>query len=251
MEQHTTHQAERDTSGGRRTAVITGGSQGLGLALAETLVADGCSVATDARRTDRLEQAAGRLRAAAGPDVTIDAIAGDVTDAAHRRRLADAARRRGNVRLVVNNASTLGGSPLPALTDIDADMLRQIFDVNVVAPLALIGDVAADLGPGAVIVNISSDAGVEAYESWGGYGASKAALDHASRVLAAEHPDWRVYAVDPGDMRTEMHQDAFPGDDISDRPPPEAAVPGLLALIDGGHPSGRYQAHQAAHAVTP
>ncbi len=245
MTQHITDRSESQT----RTAVITGGSQGLGLALAEQLVADGWSVVTDARRADRLEQAAALLRAAARPSVTIDPIVGDITDPAHRRLLAETARRRGAVRLVVNNASTLGASPLPALTDIDADTLRQVYDVNVVAPLALIGELAADLAPGAVIINISSDAAVGAYETWGGYGPSKAALDHATRILAAERPEWRVYAIDPGDMRTEMHQDAFPDDDISDRPPPESAVPGLLALIDGQHASGRYDAHQLQHAV--
>ena len=142
----------------------------------------------------------------------------------------------------MNNASTLGASPLPSLSSIDADTLRRVFDVNLVAPIALAQTLDDDLAPDATIVNITSDAGVEAYEGWGGYGASKAALEHASRVLAAERPDRRVLVVDPGDMRTEMHQDAFPGEDISDRPEPDSSVPGLVALIDGTQPSGRYEA---------
>lgn len=146
----------------------------------------------------------------------------------------------------MNNASTLGESPLPPLSEISPDILRTIFDVNVVAPIALVHDLRASIGAGTTIVNVTSDAGVEAYDGWGGYGSSKAALEHASRILAVERPDLRVLIVDPGDMRTEMHQDAFPGDDISDRPPPEASVPGLLALVEGDLPSGRYQARDVA-----
>jgi NAD(P)-dependent dehydrogenase (short-subunit alcohol dehydrogenase family) len=142
----------------------------------------------------------------------------------------------------VNNASTLGESPLPALDVIAPATLRRIFDVNVVAPVALVHDLAAVLDEGATIVNVTSDAGAEPYAGWGGYGASKAALDHASAVLAVERPDLRVLVVDPGDMRTEMHQDAFPGEDISDRSSPAARVPAFLALIEGDQPSGRYQA---------
>ena len=135
---------------------------------------------------------------------------------------------------------------MPELDTIDPDVLRRTFDVNVVAAIALVQLLAPALGPGATIVNVTSDAAAEAYPTWGGYGASKAALEHAGRVLAVEHPEWRVLTVDPGDMRTEMHQDAFPGEDIGDRPTPEASVPGLLALIDGEHPSGRYVAKQVA-----
>ena len=152
------------------------------------------------------------------------------------------------MHLVVNNASTLGASPLPSLSTIGTDVLRSVFDVNVIAPIALVQALDTTLVDGATIVNITSDAAVEAYEGWGGYGASKAALEHASRVLAAERPELRVLVVDPGDMRTEMHQDAFPGEDISDRPEPTASVPGLVALITGDQPSGRYQARELVGA---
>ena len=146
------------------------------------------------------------------------------------------------MQLLVNNASTLGASPLPPLDTIGVDVLRAVFETNVIAPIALVQALDPHLVEGATIVNITSDAAVEAYEGWGGYGASKAALEHASRVLAAERPDLRVLVVDPGDMRTEMHQDAFPGEDISDRPEPATSVPGLMALITGDEPSGRYEA---------
>jgi len=220
----------------RPVAVITGASQGLGLALATALARDGWSLVLDARRADRLEAATAGLT---GPG-RFTAIAGDVADPAHREALAEAAAGLGPVRLLVNNASTLGTSPLPTLTDIAVDVLRRVFEVNVIAPIALLQALGAELVDGATVVNVTSDAGVEAYEGWGGYGASKAALEHASRVLAAERPDLRVLIVDPGDMRTEMHQDAFPGEDISDRPEPTTSVPGLLALIVGDQPSGRY-----------
>jgi NAD(P)-dependent dehydrogenase (short-subunit alcohol dehydrogenase family) len=231
-----------------RTAVITGASQGLGLALARRLAADGWALAIDARRPDRLAAVADELR-----DVTrVAAVAGDITDPDHRLQLATAARLLGSVRLVVNNASTLGASPLQALDVIDTEVLRRTFDVNVVAPIALVQLLADSLEPGAAIVNITSDAAAEAYPTWGGYGATKAALEHAGRVLAVEHPEWRVLTVDPGDMRTEMHQAAFPDEDIGDRPEPDASVPGLLALIDGEQPSGRYVAKQvAANQVSP
>jgi NAD(P)-dependent dehydrogenase (short-subunit alcohol dehydrogenase family) len=222
----------------RPVAVVTGASQGLGLALAEALAEAGWALVIDARRRDRLDGAVARL-AARGPVV---GVPGDVTDPAHRRALADAAAELGPVRLLVNNASTLGASPLPSLEEMGVAELRRVFDVNVVAPIALVQDLADHLARGATVVNITSDAAVEAYEGWGGYGASKAALEQASRVLAAERPTLRVLVVDPGDMRTEMHQDAFPGEDISDRPEPTASVPGLLALIDGDQPSGRYAA---------
>jgi NAD(P)-dependent dehydrogenase (short-subunit alcohol dehydrogenase family) len=173
---------------------------------------------------------------------------GDVTDPAHRAELVAAAERLGGVDLVVNNASTLGTSPLPRLDTLPLDTFRRTLDVNVVAPLALVQATLPSLrSRHGRIINITSDAGVEGYETWGGYGSSKAALEQLSNVLAAEEPDVRVYWVDPGDMRTEMHQDAFPGEDISDRPPPDDSVPGLLELIDGDRPSGRY----AARVVAP
>jgi NAD(P)-dependent dehydrogenase (short-subunit alcohol dehydrogenase family) len=175
------------------------------------------------------------------------ALQGDVADPAHRRALVEAAE--GRVDLLVNNASALGPTPLPRLADYPLDALESVYRVNAVAPLALV-QLALPLMPaGARILNVTSDAAVEAYEGWGGYGSSKAALEQLSRVLAAEHPELRVYAVDPGDMRTQMQQDAFPGEDISDRPPPEESVPGLLALIEGDLPSGRYAAVELAAAA--
>ena len=175
-------------------------------------------------------------------------VTGDIADPEHREALARAAAQLGPVQLLVNNASTLGASPLPPLSTMDVDVLRSVFEVNVIAPIALVRELDAHLVDGATIVNITSDAAVEAYEGWGGYGASKAALEHASRVLAAERPDLRVLVVDPGDMRTEMHQDAFPGEDITDRPEPETSVPGLMTLIAGDAPSGRYEARELVSA---
>jgi NAD(P)-dependent dehydrogenase (short-subunit alcohol dehydrogenase family) len=226
----------------QRVAVITGASQGLGAALARELADAGWALVLDARRANRLSDATERLRAR----TQVVAIPGDVADPDHIGALADAARRLGRVELVVNNASTLGASPLPPLDAIEPSTLERTFAVNVVAPIALVRALASDLGPRATIVNVTSDAAVEAYDGWGGYGASKAALEHASRVLAVEHPEWRVLIVDPGDMRTEMHQDAFPGEDISDRPEPDASVPGLVKLINGDQPSGRYVAREVA-----
>jgi NAD(P)-dependent dehydrogenase (short-subunit alcohol dehydrogenase family) len=230
-------------NGTQPVAVITGGSQGLGLALARTLADAGWALVIDARRRDRLDAAA-----AGRPDVV--AIPGDVADPQHRRALADAAQRLGPVRLLVNNASTLGASPLPRLHDLDPDVWHRIFDVNVVAPIALIQELDGQWSDHPTVVNITSDAAVEAYEGWGGYGSSKAALEHASRILATERPDLRILVVDPGDMRTEMHQDAFPGEDITDRPEPETSVAGLTALITGDDPSGRYEA-RAVRAPEP
>ena len=166
------------------------------------------------------------------------------TDPAHRQDLAKAARSAGGLDVVVNNASILGPSPQPDLLDYPLASLEQVYRVNVLAPLGVLQALRGDLNPGAAIINITSDAGVEAYPGWGGYGSSKAALEQLSAILAAEHPEWRVYWVDPGDMRTQMHQEAFPGEDIGDRPLPEASVPGLMALIEGTLPSGRYQARQ-------
>jgi NAD(P)-dependent dehydrogenase (short-subunit alcohol dehydrogenase family) len=220
----------------QRVALITGASQGLGKAVAEVLADHGWALVIDARRPDRLAETAAGL----AETTTVVAIAGDVADPAHREQLAAAVGKLGRLDLLVNNASTLGASPLPPLDVIDLDVLRHTYEVNVVAPLALtqrlLGAVGAARG---TIVNITSDAAVEPYEGWGGYGSSKAALEQLSAVLAAEHPELRVLVVDPGDMRTEMHQDAFPGDDISDRPPPSAVAPGLVALIESEHPSGR------------
>ncbi len=167
---------------------------------------------------------------------------GDITDATHRAALREAVQRFGGLDALVNNASMLGPSPQPALLEYPLEVLEQVYRTNVIAPLALLQDVQHELRPGATIINITSDAGVEPYAGWGGYGSSKAALEQLSHILATETPEWRVYWVDPGDMRTQMHQEAFPGEDISDRPLPEVSVPGLVALITGTHPSGRYAA---------
>ena len=216
-----------------RTALITGASRGLGRALADALSERGWHLVLDARDGARLTAAAPRDHAAAVP--------GDVTDPGHRASLAEAVGPR--LDLLVNNASELGPSPLPPLTELAPHDLRHVLDVNVVAPLALVQTVLPALRQaGGAVLNISSDAAVEAYAGWGGYGASKAALDQLTAVLAVEHPELRIYAVDPGDMATDMHQAAFPGEDISDRPAPETVVPSLLALIDSTLPSGRYRA---------
>jgi len=223
----------------QRVALITGASQGLGLALAAALADDGWTLVIDARRADRLADAVAELAA----KTTVVAIPGDVVDAAHRDQLTAAIDEFGRLDLLVNNASTLGASPLPALDVIDLDLLRRVYEVNVIAPLALTQQLTARLAAAhGTIVNVTSDAAIEAYAGWGGYGSSKAALEQLSAVFAAEHPDVRVLVVDPGDMRTEMHQDAFPGEDISDRPLPDAIVAGLVALIDSDHPSGRARA---------
>ena len=236
-----------DTSSSPYVAVVTGASQGLGHALARAPADRGWSLVLDARRGDRLAAATGGLPGGPHP-----AVAGDVADPAHRRELADVAAELGGARLLVNNASTLGASPLPPFADLDATTYLRLLEVNLVAPLALTAALLPQLRRHAgVVLNLSSDAAVEAYETWGGYGSAKAGLDHASRVLAAEEPRLRVYAVDPGDMRTQMHQDAFPGEDISDRPLPATVVPALLGLLDGGLPGGRYRVADLASVVAP
>jgi NAD(P)-dependent dehydrogenase (short-subunit alcohol dehydrogenase family) len=221
-----------------RIAVITGASRGLGLALAGGLAADGYHLVVDAR-----DGAALRAAVAGLPAGQVTAVPGDVSDPAHRAELARAADRLGGADLLVNNAGTLGASPLPALADYPLDELRAAFEINVIAPIALTQLLLPALrARGGAVLNVTSDAAVEAYAGWGGYGAVKAALEQASNVLAAEENVVRVWWVDPGDMRTAMHQDAFPGEDISDRPLPEAVLPGLLRLIAGRPASGRYRA---------
>lgn len=224
------------TSPTTRTAIVTGASRGLGLALTRGLVADGWRVVVDGRDADTLRAALADL------DPSVEIVPGDVADARHRRDLVE--RAGPVVDLVVNNAGALGPSPLPALADVDLAAVADLFAVNVLAPLGLVQAAFPTLSPGAVVVNVTSDAAVEAYEGWGPYGLTKAALDHLSAVLAVERPDLRVLSVDPGDMRTRMHQDAFPGEDISDRPEPAASVPGILALVAGDRPSGRYRASE-------
>jgi NAD(P)-dependent dehydrogenase (short-subunit alcohol dehydrogenase family) len=249
-------------------AIVTGGSRGLGEALAGALAERGWSVVVDARSGAELEEAVERLRAraaratraggtgrargasqAGAPDHaeaagSIVGIAGDVTDAAHRRALVAAAEAAGGIDLLVNNASTLGATPLPGLGSYPLDVLREVYEVNTIAPLALVQAALPLLrrSQNPRVLNVTSDAAADAYEGWGGYGSSKAALEHVGSVVAVEEPWLRVWTVDPGDMRTRMHQDAFPGEDISDRPLPESVVPALIALIDGDRPPGRYRA---------
>ena len=219
--------------------IVTGASRGLGLALTRALSERGWQLAVDARGAEALEHAVAGL---AG----VVAVAGDVADPDHRRRLVEAVGEP--IDLLVNNASVLGPSPLPPLARYPVEELRSVYEANVFAPLALVQLSLLRFAPQARIVNVISDAAFEAYERWGGYGSSKAALAQISAVLGAEHPGLRVYAVDPGDMRTQMQQDAFPGEDISDRPLPEESVPGLLALIEGDLPSGLYRARDLVAA---
>ncbi len=221
-----------------RTALITGASRGLGLALARALAEQGWNLVIDARGAEALEAA----RLALANQTRVIAIPGDVTNARHRNALAEAARELGGLDALVNNASFLGPSPQPALLDYPLEVLERVYRTNVIAPLALIQALRDELKPGACIMNITSDAGVEAYAGWGGYGSSKAALEQLSNILAAENLSLRIYWVDPGDMRTQMHQEAYPGEDISDRPLPEVSVPGLLELLMGTRLSGRYAA---------
>jgi NAD(P)-dependent dehydrogenase (short-subunit alcohol dehydrogenase family) len=231
----------------RPVALITGASAGLGLALAHGLADRGWALVIDARGAEALKAAADAL--ADRTDVV--PLAGDVTDPDHRTDLRDAVAELGRLDLLVNNASYLGPSPLQALAAADLDELRRVYEVDVLAPIALTQLVLPALtAASGVVINISSDAAVEAYETWGGYGSAKAALDHVARVLAAEHPGLAVYAVDPGDLRTAMHQAAFPGEDISDRPEPATVVPAFLQLLDSRPESGRYRAADFAAAVT-
>jgi len=223
-------------------AMVTGGSKGFGRALATDLARDGWGVVIDGRTPGPLAEAARHLEALGVP---VRALTGDIADPAHRADLLRAAEELGSLDLVVNNASTLGVSPLPTLEGYPLAELRRVYEVNTVAPLALVQAVLPQLRRGSgMLVSVSSDAAVEAYAGWGGYGSSKAALDHLHRVLAVEEPDLRIYQFDPGDMRTEMHQAAFPGEDISDRPEPAAVVPLLRRLLDSGLPSGRYRAEE-------
>lgn len=231
------------------TAIITGASHGFGRALAIELAQAGWDLVIDARNRIDLDAAAADI-AGSGPGV-IDAIEGDVTDGGHAEHLVEAAAARGGFSLLVNNASMLGSSPLPPLAEYPLGVLSEVFAVNVVAPLRLIQLSLPHLRQtqGAV-VNVTSDAAVEAYEGWGGYGSSKAALEQISNVLAAEEAGIRVYWLDPGDMNTRLHQAAFPGEDITDRPDPEDRAPALVRLLESGLPSGRYVAeHLLAETV--
>jgi NAD(P)-dependent dehydrogenase (short-subunit alcohol dehydrogenase family) len=221
-------------------AIVTGASRGLGLALARALGERRWDLVIDARGEEELASAADELRRLG---VRIRAFAGDVRVEAHRRALIDSAAGLRSLDLLVNNASELGPSPLPPLNSYPIEALEDVYAVNVLAPLRLIQMSLPLLARSSGrILNVTSDAAVEPYPGWGGYGSSKAALEQVSRVLAAERTDLRVYWVDPGDMRTRMHQAAYPGEDISDRPSPEASVPALLRLIEDDLPSGRYRA---------
>jgi len=223
------------------TALITGASKGFGRAIADALAERGWRLIVDARTETELADAV-----SGHPSIT--SVPGDVTDPGHRRQLAALVDQLGGrLDLLINNASTLGTSPLPQLADYPLDDLRRVYETNVIAPLALIQAVIEPLTTaGGAVVNISSDAAVEAYPGWGGYGSSKAGLDQLTAVLGEEEPRLRCYAFDPGDMRTQMHQLAFPGEDISDRPEPDAVVPALLRLLDERPPSGRYRAAELA-----
>jgi NAD(P)-dependent dehydrogenase (short-subunit alcohol dehydrogenase family) len=228
-------------------AVVTGASRGLGRALAAGLAREGYDLILDARNASELDAAADEIRAlraaADGLPRAVTAIAGDVTDPGHRGALLRAAQTAGRLDLLVNNAGTLGVSPLPALADYPVSELRTAFEVNVIAPIALTQLLLPLLRTsGGAVLNITSDAAVEAYAGWGGYGAAKAALEQASNVLAAEELAVRVWWADPGDLRTDMHQQAFPGEDISDRPWPETMVPAFTRLVAERLPSGRYRA---------
>ncbi len=219
-------------------AIVTGASRGFGRAVTAALLDRGWAVVGDARRAAELKTTARELNS-----TQLIALPGDVTDPSHRDALVGAATNAGPLRLLVNNASRLGPSPQPALADYPARELSAVYQTNLFAPLALIQAALPALTDNAgVIVNLTSDAAVEPYPGWGGYGSSKAALDQLSAVLAAEASTVPVYAFDPGDMRTEMHQAAFPDEDISDRAEPESVVPALLRLLDTRPASGRYRA---------
>jgi NAD(P)-dependent dehydrogenase (short-subunit alcohol dehydrogenase family) len=220
--------------------IVTGASRGLGLALARALSERGWRLIVDARDAAALAAATAGLESVA-------AIPGDVCDPDHRMRLVEAAGD--SIDLVVNNASLLGPSPQPQLADYPLAVLKRVYEANVFAPLGLVQLALPRLAAGAAIVDITSDAAVEPYEGWGGYGSSKAALEQLTAILAVEHPELRIYTVDPGDMRTQMQQEAFPGEDISDRPPPEDSIPALLELLEGDLPSGRYRAADVAVAT--
>lgn len=220
-----------------QVAIVTGASRGLGLATTRALVKQSWTVIGDARDSRELSA----VSEAVGE--SFRAIPGDVSDPSHREQMIKSAIAAGGLDLLVNNASILGPSPQPYLDNYPLETFRTVLEVNLVAPLALIQAALPLLRHRrGMVVNITSDAGHEGYPGWGGYGASKAALDQLGNILGAEEPDLAVYRFDPGDMNTRMHQEAFPGEDISDRPDPEQSVPALVAIIEGRPPSGTYRA---------
>jgi NAD(P)-dependent dehydrogenase (short-subunit alcohol dehydrogenase family) len=222
------------------TAVITGASRGLGRAMSLALARRGARLVVDARGRRALDDVAQELLDAGA--AAVESLAGSVTDPAHRAAIADAVGRAEQLDLLVNNASTLGPSPQPALRDYPLEEWSRVYDVNVTAPLALTQLLLPMLqSTGGTVVNVTSDAAVEPYDGWGGYGSSKAALDQWTAILGAEESGVHVYSFDPGDMRTQMHQEAFPGEDICDRPEPEAVVPAFLRLVDERPADGRYR----------
>ena len=232
------------TSDQSRIALVTGGSRGLGLALTRELGRRGWHVIVDARDGERLSAAVDGM-----PAGSVRPVPGDIADPDHRRALAGAVENAGGLDLLVNNASILGPSPQPRLADYPLEVLEQVYAVNTVAPLALFQLLLSHLEKrSGRVVSVSSDAAVEAYEGWGGYGSAKAALDHLTAILAAEQPNLRIYSFDPGDMATDLQQQAFPGEDISDRAAPQTVVPALLKLVEGDLPSGRYRAADLAVA---
>lgn len=230
----------------RPVALVTGGSRGLGLALVRGLAARGWRLIIDGRDRAMLEAA----RATVDPHRAVTAVAGDVADARHRSELGSVVRAAGRLDLLVNNASTLGPSPLPALAMTSGTTLADVHRVNTIAPVLLFQEVRTLLeAVGGTVINITSDAAHGAWPGWGVYGSSKAALEQLTAVLAAEHPALAVYAVDPGDLRTDMHQAAFPSEDISDRLEPATVVPAILSLLDLRPASGRYRATELAAAA--
>jgi NAD(P)-dependent dehydrogenase (short-subunit alcohol dehydrogenase family) len=227
-------------------AIVTGASRGLGRAVAHELATSGWSLVIGARHRGPLDEVVADLRRGGA---VVRAVPGDITDPEHRRAIVAAAEELGGLDLLVNNAGGLGPSPLPPLVDLPLDELSRLFDVNVVAQLGLVQLSLPLLRErGGAVVAVTSDAAVEPYEGWGAYGASKAALEQLNHVLEVEAPEVRVYRFDPGDMRTQMHQEAFPGEDISDRPEPEDAAAALVNLLRNAPPSGRYGVAQFSEA---
>jgi NAD(P)-dependent dehydrogenase (short-subunit alcohol dehydrogenase family) len=234
-------------------AIVIGAWRGLGRAVAGGLAGRGWSLVVDGRDGEALASAAEALRALEPPGGRVVAVPGDVTDPGHRRALAEAAHALGGLDALVNNAGVLGPSPLPPLAEYPLDGLREVLEVYVAAPLALFQETARLLRAapgGGRVVFVTSDAAVEPYPGWGGYGAAKAAAERIAAGLAAEEPALRVWALDPGDLRTRMHQDAFPGEDISDRPEPDTVVPAIVGLIESDRPSGRVRAADLAEVTS-